>query len=492
MNALKPRPPFDVLVVMDEDRLGREQIETAWVLKQIVEAGVRVFSYLTDRERTLDGAMDKITLALATFGAELEREKAKQRTHDALRQKALAGHVPGGQCYGYRNVEVLLPQTAGPPTRSHVIRQIEPKAADTVRRIYRDFAAGRGLKGLAADLNRDGAPPPHPRRRGAAPGWTPSALREILRRPLYRGEWIWNRTRTVDVGGRTSIQKARPEAEWIRRDAPELRIVSDDLWAAVQARLAVARRRAPTGWTRGVNPRPALLAGLATCATCGAGIIRRTRAHGRGGGQWVRVAMYACGARARSGVTVCPNRVELREDLVDRAILRALADVLARETLDQAIETALDKLRRQRTTGLDRRVAVERELSLIVARQDRLAHAIAEGEAMAPLLARMKAEETRKAALLEELATLDGAAGLGDLALARTQRVLRAKAADVRGALGRRPDEAKAVLGAFVQTLTLAPVGTGRARGYRFAGTGSYGPLLGETTSPSGGSNGVE
>jgi DNA invertase Pin-like site-specific DNA recombinase len=31
MTALKPRPPFEVLVVMDEDRLGREQIETAWV-----------------------------------------------------------------------------------------------------------------------------------------------------------------------------------------------------------------------------------------------------------------------------------------------------------------------------------------------------------------------------------------------------------------------------------------------------------------------------
>jgi hypothetical protein len=196
--------------------------------------------------------------------------------------------------------------------------------------------------------------------------------------------------------------------------------------------------------------------------------------------------MYACGARARGGVTVCPNRVELREDLVDQAILRALADVLERRTLDTAIEQALDQLRQQRTTGLERRVAVERELSLIVARQDRLAHAIAEGEAMAPLLARMKAEETRKAALLEELATLDGSAGLGDLALARTQRLLRAKAADVRGVLERRPDEAKAVLVAFVQTLTLAPVGTGRARGYRFAGTGSYGPLLGETTLPNG------
>jgi DNA invertase Pin-like site-specific DNA recombinase len=35
MNALKPRPPFSVLVMMDEDRLGREQIETAWALKQL-------------------------------------------------------------------------------------------------------------------------------------------------------------------------------------------------------------------------------------------------------------------------------------------------------------------------------------------------------------------------------------------------------------------------------------------------------------------------
>jgi DNA invertase Pin-like site-specific DNA recombinase len=39
MNALKPRPAFTVLVMMDEDRLGREQIETAWALKQLITAG---------------------------------------------------------------------------------------------------------------------------------------------------------------------------------------------------------------------------------------------------------------------------------------------------------------------------------------------------------------------------------------------------------------------------------------------------------------------
>jgi MT-A70 len=96
---------------------------------------------------------------------------------------------------------------------------------------------------------------------------------------------------------------------------------------------------------QGVDYRGSLVTRLHMTRESRDGIIRRTRAHGRGGGQWVRVAMYACGARARGGGAVCPNRVELREDLVDRAILRALTDALERQTLDRAIETALDKLR---------------------------------------------------------------------------------------------------------------------------------------------------
>jgi site-specific DNA recombinase len=58
MNALKPRAPFQVLITSEESRLGREQIETAYALKQITDAGVRVVLYLEDRERTLDNAMD--------------------------------------------------------------------------------------------------------------------------------------------------------------------------------------------------------------------------------------------------------------------------------------------------------------------------------------------------------------------------------------------------------------------------------------------------
>ena len=84
MNALKPRPPFQVLVMSEESRLGREAIETAYALKQLVQAGVRVFFYLEDRERTLDSPTDKIMLSLTAFADELEREKARQRTYDAM------------------------------------------------------------------------------------------------------------------------------------------------------------------------------------------------------------------------------------------------------------------------------------------------------------------------------------------------------------------------------------------------------------------------
>src|SRR6516164_2548711 len=104
MNALKPRPAFNVLIMSEESRLGREAIETAYALKQLVTAGVRVFFYLEDRERTLGSPTDKIMLSLTAFADESEREKARQRTYDAMSRKAKAGHVTGGRVFGYQNV----------------------------------------------------------------------------------------------------------------------------------------------------------------------------------------------------------------------------------------------------------------------------------------------------------------------------------------------------------------------------------------------------
>jgi DNA invertase Pin-like site-specific DNA recombinase len=79
LNALKPRATFQVLIVSELSRLGREQLETGYAVKQLSQAGVRIFSYLDDREVLLDSATDVFMLSAMNFAAAIEREKGSQR-----------------------------------------------------------------------------------------------------------------------------------------------------------------------------------------------------------------------------------------------------------------------------------------------------------------------------------------------------------------------------------------------------------------------------
>jgi site-specific DNA recombinase len=152
--------------------------------------------------------------------------------------RARALHVTGGAVYGYDNLEVLSPEPGadGRRKRLYVVRRINPDQAAIVRRIFEMHAAGLGLTPIAKTLNGERLSPP---RKGGR-GWAPSAVREMLYRPLYRGEVVWNKSQKVVRGG-TKKQQKRPEGEWLRLEAPELRIISEDLWHVVHTRLASAR-----------------------------------------------------------------------------------------------------------------------------------------------------------------------------------------------------------------------------------------------------------
>ena len=170
--------PFQALIMSEESRLGREAIETAYALKQLVTAGVRVFFYLEDRERTLDSPTDKIMLSLTAYADELEREKGRQRTYDAMVRKAKAGHVTGGRVFGYDNVEILgPPDDHGRQRRSHVERRINNGEATVVREIFTRCAHGWGMRRIAKHLNEQRAAPVAP----PAP-WIPPAMSALTPR----------------------------------------------------------------------------------------------------------------------------------------------------------------------------------------------------------------------------------------------------------------------------------------------------------------------
>jgi DNA invertase Pin-like site-specific DNA recombinase len=446
MNALKPRPPFQVLVMSEEARLGREAIETAYALKQLVTAGVRVFFYLEDRERKLDSPTDKIMLSLTAFADELEREKARQRTRDAMVRKAKAGHVTGGSCFGYRNVEVL----AADGQRSHVERVIEPGEAEIIRQIFQLCANGYGIKAIAKTLNAAGAPAPRAQL-GRSQSWAPSSVREVLRRPLYRGEIVWGATRKRDAWGQRH-QAPRPESDWLRRSAPELHVVSDEEWRAAHARLDRARA-VYYGGTKGRSfGRPALggpskylLTGLAQCGCCKSGLVVTSRSHGKG-----RALFYSCAGYHQRGPSVCRNARSLRMDDANEILIEALLDDALDDTIvADVIDGAIGLI--QGNDPAPRLTALEAELEALEREKARLVSAIAAGGQLSELLEGLRTRERRRMALEADRTAVRAQRGLRASETGRVRDELLELAGSWRRVLSEDPDHARPIVSVLLR-----------------------------------------
>jgi DNA invertase Pin-like site-specific DNA recombinase len=400
MNALKPRPRFQVLIMSEESRLGREAIETAYALKQIVTSGVRVFFYLEDRERTLDSPTDKIMLSLTAFADELEREKARQRTYDAMLRKARAGHVTGGRVFGYDNIEV----TNLDGRRSHVERRTNDSEAEVVRKIFDLCAAGSGYTRIAKLLNGEGAPSPRPQQ-GRPAGGAPTSIKEILDRRLYLGEVVWNRTKKRDKWGQLRAS-SRPEEEWLRQSVPALRIISDAIWKSAHDRLTGIRERlqeSADGAGRRRHGRDVesrhLLAGFARCAICGGSFAALSRSHGR-----ERAFFYGCAANHKRGHCICGNNLVMRVETIEDAVLHTLGGEALRPAVVMAVidgvADAFDSPAIEAEIGHMRGDLQDSRRAVL-----NLTQAIATGGNLEPLLAELKTRQARCLELEAAIAT---------------------------------------------------------------------------------------
>jgi DNA invertase Pin-like site-specific DNA recombinase len=476
MNALKPAPPFQALIMSEESRLGRETIETAYALKQLITSEVRVFFYLEDRERTLDGPTEKIMLSLATFADELEREKAQQRTYDAMAQKAKAGYVTGGRVFGYDNVPVFLNGIDGTPYRSHVERKINQTESEVVKRIFVLYVQGHGYTRIAKQLNAEHVATPRSQQ-GRPRGWSPSSIREVLHRPLYRGRVVWNRTKKRNRWG-TVQQSARPEQEWIKVEAEGLRIVSDELWQGVEQRLkSVGSRhlRCKDGKLLGRPPGEGakhLLAGLARC-TCGASIEARMRRHGRR-----RVIFYGCSAYHRKGKSVCNNALTVPAEVLENAVLREVEGVVLDPAVIQAaLDRAVERIVGEK--GEQRQEELRCEIGSVKAEIERLVDAVAQGGDSLALTAAIFKREARQQELERELERLSARELADWRSEPRVRHDLEERIQDWRGLLRRRAPQGRQILGKLiVGRLLLTPHRGEVTSYYTFTGMGTLAGLL--------------
>ena len=253
------------------------------------------------------------------------KELAK-KNHRGLESLVLRGLHSGGRCYGYSTVPV------GEDTSKRQV--INPEEAVVVKRIFEMSANGTSLKKIAKILNTESIPPPRSRS-GKRNTWCPTAIRAMLKRELYKGEHIWNKSEFRKAPGTNKRRsRPRPEIQWKRITLPALAIVPVELWGDVQARLKTFADKSGGNRPSGLLPRSLtneyLFSGLLKCSDCGGNMVVST-----GGGTHCH-PKYACSNRVNRGT--CANDLYIRRDHLEERLLGNLQAELPRpEAIDLAI-----------------------------------------------------------------------------------------------------------------------------------------------------------
>jgi DNA invertase Pin-like site-specific DNA recombinase len=484
IETLKRRSPFQYLIVMDESRLGRESIETAHVLKQLMLAGVRIFAYLDDREVVLDNLMDKMRLAFTGLMDEGERSRAQQRTFDALHRKALMGHVTGGRVYGYDNVEIHSSEldAYGQPKRDHVERRINDEQAAVVRYIFRLCAEGKGMVSIARLLNDEGRPAPR-NTVGLKTSWSPSSVRSLLFRRLYLGEVIWNKTKKRNPWG-IQQQRKRPEKDWIKISMPHLQILSESDWKAAHDHLNATRAVYLRGTRGELWGRPAstldskyLLTGLVKCGLCGGSLYVKSSSR-----KGQRAFSYGCMTYHLRGRSACANSLLVPMEAANEAVLKVLEEnVLHPDVTDTVVRKAVAKFRASQQHKKKNRQQYYERIGQVDAELSRLVSAISVGGDIPALVAAVKECNDRRAALSENLKELDRTQELDQTDYDELEQELRDHfKKSWQTILSRQVDQTRQILRKLFNgdRLPFIPMTNDAGSQYEFNGTALIGRLL--------------
>jgi len=190
------------------DRLSRDMEDLAGLHKRLSFLGIEI-------RAVHEGQVNTVLVGLRGLVGQLYREDNAHKIKRGMAGRVKQGLYAGGLAYGY------APVTGDPGKR--VIVEAE---AEVVRRIFAEYLAGKSPRKIAAELKREGIPPP----RGKS--WNASTINGnrqrgygILHNEIYGGRLVWNRVRMIkdpDTGKRVS--RVNLESEWKYSDVPELAV----------------------------------------------------------------------------------------------------------------------------------------------------------------------------------------------------------------------------------------------------------------------------
>lgn len=192
--------------------------------------------------------------------------------------------------------------------------EIDPYAADIVKRIYTMYIKGIGQNTIAKILNEEGVPCPseykkqcglnyhNSNRLGSTSYWTYSTIRNILKNEIYTGSMVQNKS------FRHMCQKnaiSLPKEKWIVVENTHEPVIDKETWDKVQDLLK--RNTRQTGLTGNVH----MFAGYLRCGDCGRAMVKIRRKDG---------ICFNCGSYNRYGKKICTVH-SIAEQELERIVL---------------------------------------------------------------------------------------------------------------------------------------------------------------------------
>jgi len=451
---------FGAVLVDDLSRLSRD-LGNTWqiVFHDLWSAQVKVIDVTTGMAS--DNAGARLTFGAMALVNDTFLQLVRTETHRGLEGRALGGFWTGGRCYGYATVTEENPPDPEHPRKRSVI---DPVEAGVVVRVFTLFAEGMSLKKIAALLNEERLPAPNDGGRGNknGHGWGHTTIRAMLKNERYRGRFAWNQSKWIRVPDRKTRRRIkRPESEWVTHEYPELVIIEQDLWDAVQARFGkvYATRM---GRPAGTGTRVHLISGLMRCGTCGGSMTvvgRRTK-------NGIEYTRFGCTAHASRGSAICSNSLSVSERRASRMLVDALKEKLATPELVQHF-TATFTARAKELANGSSATAIEKRVRDGERRLANLTEAMAKVGWSEALASKLRDEEQELARLKAERTAT---ARENKVQAVPPPEVIAGYLKNLFAVLDADPARGRELLSRFVAPIVMTPEGKSPNRHYRATG----------------------
>ncbi len=285
---------FEAAVVHKLDRFARNRYDAAFYRRELGKNSVQLVSVLEPMD---DSPESVILLSVLEGMAEyysknLAREIKKGQKENALKCKHNGGIPP----LGYSVT----------PEKTYIINEHEAVA---VRLIFDMAATECSHASIIKKLHDMG----YQSKSGKA--FTRNSIHDILKNEKYTGVYIYNRSIAKNADGQRQHRKSKSENDIIRVPDGMPRIISDETFAAVRARMADR-----TFHGRATSKRIYLLSGLVFCGECGLPMSGNWTTSARGKTPY---AYYICSSRKH--LKPCGNR-NIRADFLEDLVLSRIRD----------------------------------------------------------------------------------------------------------------------------------------------------------------------